>query len=525
MNDTGSFLFYSLILAFALGIFVRSFYTFGLPEVTWLIFISLVVALIQRRSEASPRSLLLFSLVIFAFALGVLRLEMSSWNITNPVLEDRLNQTVTLTGVVKREPDLRERTTHLYVEVEDSLVLVMTDRHSGDYFYGDKVEAKGKLEKPEAFETDLGREFNYPGYLLARGTSYTMSFAEVVVLEREQGSKFLNFIYEWKYKFMTRIESLLPEPQAGLSEGLLLGVKRALGEDLEETFRRTGIIHIVVLSGYNVMIVVTFVMYVLGYLFGRKLSSVFGISAIVLFAILVGLSATVVRASIMASLLLLVGLTGRVYLVLRGLMLAGLIMLIFNPFLLVFDTGFQLSFMATLGLIVAAGPVAERLQLVPTWFGAREFLTATLVTQLFVLPLLLYQIGEFSVVAVIVNVLVLPMVPVAMLLTFITGMLGLILPALALPLSYFTHLSLSYIVVVAEWFGSLPFASFVVPAFPFVLVPVSYGVIGYLVWHFWYREKEDDELAEWTIVEELEFIKQIDSDDKPESKSVPHFFR
>ena len=516
----GGIFFYTVTIAFAVGIFVRSLVTLGLPEITWLALISLVLMLVwSKRSEAPfARTLLIFCFALFAFALGALRLEIASWSEIDPVLESQVGTEVALTGVVVREPDVRERTTHLYIEVENSLVLVTTDRYTGEFSYGDLIKAHEVLEKPQSFETDLGRTFNYPGYLLARGTSYVLPFAEVEVLGGGEGNPFLAKIFDVKHRFMQKIEGLIPEPQAGLSLGLLLGVKRALGDELEEVFRETGIIHIVVLSGYNVMIVVTFVMYVLGWLFGRKLSTAFGVIAIALFAILVGLSATVLRASIMASLLLIVGLTGRIYFVLRGLMLAGFIMLLVNPYLLVFDTGFQLSFMATLGLILAAPFVTERLSAVPTWFGAREFLTATLVTQLFVLPLLLYQIGEFSVVAVIVNVLVLPMVPAAMLLTFITGLVGLIFPSLAPPLSFLTHLSLSYIVVVAEWFASLPFASFVVPAFPFWFVPIAYAILGYAVWRIFYKkETQADQLADWTIVEEKELRKKL--------LETPHFFR
>ena len=126
---------------------------------------------------------------------------------------------------------------------------------------------------------------------------------------------------------------------------------------------------------------------------------------------------------------------------------------------------------------------------------------ATLATQLFVLPLLLYQMGELSVVAVIVNVLVLPMVPVAMALTFLTGLIGLISTTLALPLAYTAHLSLSYIIGVAKWFGALPFASFSVPPFSFWFVPLGYVAVAALIWQL---NHESNTLRGWEIVEEVE---------------------
>lgn len=522
MNQNG-FIFYAVTISFALGIFTRSFFALGLPEIIWLLLLALAVAAAARTKSYSLRAnhLAVVGICIFLFALGALRFEFASWYKTNPDFETRVGETITVEGIVVREPSERANTTHLYVKTGDELLLVMVDRHVEKFAYGDKVRATATLKKPESFETDLGRTFNYRGYLLAQGVSYTMPFAEVEILEREQGNFLLAKIFAFKNVFMEKVESLIPEPQAGLSEGLLLGVKRALGADLEGVFRKTGIIHIVVLSGYNIMLVVIFIRYILGSMLGRRFGSLVSLLGVALFAIMVGLSATVLRASIMAGLLILLGFTGRIYLVLRGLTLAGFIMLLINPYLLAFDVGFQLSFLATLGLILVAPTLIERFSFVPShvYVNVREYLVATLATQLFVLPLLLYQIGEFSIVAVLVNVLVLAMVPVSMLLTFITGMVAFVSPALAIPFAFLDYLSLSYISGLASWFAELPFASFVVPPFPFYLVPLSYAAIGYLVWRFVYRQREADDLSDWTIVEEKEIIPEV------AIASTPHFFK
>lgn len=94
--------------------------------------------------------------------------------------------------------------------------------------------------------------------------------------------------------------------------------------------------------------------------------------------------------------------------------------------------------------------------------------------------------------AVIVNVLVLPMVPVAMLLTFLTGLVAFVSMSLAVPLAFVTHLSLTYIIVLAEWFALLPFASFTVPAFSFWLVPVGYAIIALFLWRNGIRKVQSD---------------------------------
>ncbi|MFT5037371.1 MAG: competence protein ComEC [Candidatus Azotimanducaceae bacterium] len=527
----GVALFYTAAIGFAGGILMRSFFDIGLPEIVWVLTVSLVLGVIwARRSEASSGPYLLMgSVFLFLFALGLLRFEYSSWHEINTFFESKLESEVALVGTIVREPDVRESNTHLYVAVDDELLLVTVDRYE-NASYGDEVTIEGVLAQPESFETDLGRTFNYLGYLRARGVNYVVKFGEVEVVGSGHGNYIFAGLLDFKHSFMRSIESLLPEPHVGLSEGLLLGVKRALGSQLEEVFRKTGIIHIVVLSGYNVMLVVMFVTYILAFLIPFRARIVFGLLAITAFALMVGLSATVVRASIMASLILVAKATNRTYMVIRALLLAGVIMLIINPYLLAFDTGFQLSFVATLGLIFVAPHLEKKLTLMPKTIGMREFLTATLATQLFVMPILLYQIGEFSVVSVLVNVLVLPMVPVAMLLTFITGLVGFVSSTLALPLSYLTYFSLEYILRVATFFADLPFASYIVPVFPFWVVPVSYGLIGYVLWKLWKREvepvevtteaattNESDELAGWVIEEEEVVRKRLAAEERSSS--------
>jgi competence protein ComEC len=506
----GSVLFYTIGIAFAFGIFSRSFFDIGYSEILLLFFLSLSTALLWRLRARRPASpLFLVSVALLCFALGVLRLETEERSIS--LIAPHVGEEVLFEGVITREPDERAATVHLYVTLDpqDERVLVTTDKYQ-QFQYGDRVAIAGTLAEPESFETELGRTFNYPGYLRARNVRYVVSFAEVEIIARGGGNQLLGYLFLGKGIFMESLERAVTEPAAGLGEGLLLGVKRALGEDLEEAFRRAGIIHIVVLSGYNVMIVAEAIMRLLSFFFLPRTRMLIGVAGIVTFALLVGLSATVVRASIMAILVLIARATGRIYAIVRALMLAGAIMLIINPYLLAFDPGFQLSFLATLGLIFLAPLFERRFGLFPTTLQIREFVTATIATQIFVLPLLLYLIGEFSVVAVIVNVLVLPMVPVAMFLTFVTGVAGTFIAPLATVLGFAAYLSLEYIIALAEFFAALPLATFRVPAFPFSVVVLAYAGITYLIYLAVTQSKEPememddtvDDLADWTIVEE-----------------------
>jgi|AntRauTorcE11897_2_1112592.scaffolds.fasta_scaffold01077_4 competence protein ComEC len=497
-------LFFGAVLAFALGVGVQTLIAIPSELILLGLIISLGVGVIWRRNhtQVSAPYLLLCSLLVCSFSAGLLRTEIASWSFGVSELESRVGDTISFTGTVVQEPKTSANTTQLQVSDSTDTLLVSADRYSAAE-YGDVVTVTGTLAKPQSFTTELGRTFDYPNYLKAKGVEYTISFADVDRIETGQGNRLLSSLLALKHAFMSQLEQVVPEPQVGLGEGLLLGVKQALGEDIENNFRRTGIIHIVVLSGYNVMLVVTFFMLVFSFFLSPRTRVVAGIIAIISFALLVGLSATVVRASIMAALLLVAQGFGRQYDVMRALFFAGAIMLFLNPYLLIYDIGFQLSFMATLGLLLITPHFESTIVTGAKKLQLKDFFFATLATQIAVLPLLLYHIGEVSIVAIVVNVLVLPVVPVAMLLTFATGMIAFLSLPIASLIGFFANLSLLYILFVAKWFAQLPFAAVAIPEFSAVGMGVLYAL---LISIFVYLKKRTvkNPTADWTVVVETE---------------------
>ena len=531
--------FYLIILSFASGIFVRSFFVFGWVAIVWLALLLLILFLwwYKNRFTQSASNLLVLIVVGAAFIGGVSRVELVTILEKPSVFTEQVGSKITLEGVVVAEPEITAKSTRLVVDVEGEKILVSADRYA-EVVYGDVVSFAGKLQKPESFETEFGRTFNYPGYLAVRGIFYTVSFANITVINQGKGNMVIANLLMVKKKFLQSIQLYIPEPEVGLGAGLLLGVKSSLGKDIEDAFRATGIIHIVVLSGANIMLVVIFVMYVLALFLPVRTRAVVGIVAIILFALLVGLSATVVRASIMATLLLAALLLSRQYVVMRALFFAGALMLLINPLLLVYDVGFQLSFLATLGLIIVAPQFELFLPGIPSLFKLKEYFLATIATQMVILPLLLYQIGQFSVVAVVVNMLVLPIVPLAMLTTFITGLVGLFIPPLATLLGVVAYGFLTYIIAIATWFASLPFAAVVVPEFPFVLMVIVYALLGFLVYRLLYRERaieakiDFSSTNDWIIVDEDEVSKGVNTKElahvtssTSQADAKPIFFR
>lgn len=507
--------FYTLLLSITSGIFLRSFFVIGWVETLWVLLVAVGLGLWWYRNRKAEKAhvVLITVLILSGLALGIGRYNVMLGTAPPYVLQAQIDVLGTYEGQVVREPELQSSSASLVVQIGRERVLVKTDRHT-NVQYGDTVRVTGTLALPETFITDTGRSFDYPGYLRTQGIGYMMSFTEVAVLDTTTGSPILRFLFTGKSQFINGLQAVLPEPQAGLGIGLLLGVKHTLGDELETIFRRAGIIHIVVLSGYNIMLIVGFVMLILARLFSLRVRVVIGVIAIVGFALVVGLGASVVRASIMATLGLVALFLGRRYAVLRALFLAGTVMVVVNPYILVHDVGFQLSFMATLGLLLVAPLLESKAGWLPTKFGFREFLLATVATQIAVLPILLYSIGEFSIIALVVNVLVLPVVPIAMLLTFCTGLISLGAPAVAVPFSVVTYGALGYIISTATIFSALPFAVVTVKVFPVWGIPVFYAGLALLVYLFWLRRtrvghvpllaSDSNSTKGWTVVEEKE---------------------
>jgi len=485
----------------SLGVGLSTIMTLPLAVAFFVTLLAVAVLVWRLRTRTSYNQLLRgVALLLIMMSIGMARVDYAASQFGQSPLSTLVGTDVSVEGIVVREPEQRSRTMHLYVEINETLVLVTTDRYTSVH-YGDIVTIDGTLSLPKAFTTDFGRTFDYLGYLKAKGVEYTVSFATVDVVGSAAPSQFMASLFTLKHEFIQRLEAVIAEPYAALANGLLLGMKEGLGESLERDFQKAGLTHIVVLSGYNVMLIVSFVTFLLAFVLPPRVRLVVGLVAIVSFALTVGLSATVVRASIMAALFLIAQTLGRSYDVLRALLIAGMVMVLINPYLLIYDVGFQLSFMATLGLILALPYFKAPGQPETIGLSIKGYFVSTIATQIAVLPLLMYHIGEVSIVSVLVNVLVLPMVPVAMFVSFIATLATFVFSPLAILVGATAQLTLGYIILVATVFANLPFATISLPSFSPFLVLVGYAVLGLLYYRLIHPPIVQP-LRGWTIIEE-----------------------
>jgi competence protein ComEC len=495
--DNAARWFYVGIGSFAAGVFLRSFADFGLSFPLFILLLGAVLGAYIFLAHKS-QTLLFIPLVCVAAGLGILRFDLADAFAPRHVLDAYLDMKVTLEGVVVDEPVHKERTQQLRVRVEsiensavgeEEVKILLLVETRPEYGYGDRLHISGVLKEPEPFETDNGRLFDYPAYLAKDGIFYQMLYPAVEFVDGGHGNPVKRLLFGFKEAFLSRVERVVPEPHAALLGGLVVGAQESLGDELLEDLRDVGIIHIVVLSGYNVTIVAEAIMRFTGVFLPRLAAIGLGALGIVLFAVMTGGSATIVRASIMALLVVLARATGRTYDITRALFVAGFVMIALNPTILVFDPSFQLSFLATLGLVYVAPIIEKHLHFVSTKWQLREVVVATIATQIFVLPLLLFQIGELSLVALPVNVLILAAVPVTMFLGFLTGIVGFAGTVLSLPFAYASYGFLAYMLGVVSLFSTIPFASLALPVFPAWGMFLLYG--GYVVFLTYVHRKKN----------------------------------
>ena len=338
------------------------------------------------------------------------------------------------------------------------------------YVFGQEISVAGSLSRPMNFSSNNGRSFDFQGYLSKDDVFYEIKSAQVTDISAGSSiqvsfwDRVTSWLYHIKHGFVTNLERTLGEPHAALAAGLVVGEKSALGADLLNDFRIVGLIHIVVLSGFNITIVGVAMRRMLSFL-PRIWGIVIGGVGIALFGVLVGGGATVIRSCFMAGMALIADLIHRDYSVERALGFAALVMLIQNPLILLHDPSFQLSFLATLGLILLASPIEKRLGWIPDKFGMRGTVASCFATQIFVSPFILYMMGQISIIGVVVNILVLPFIPVTMLAVFLTGSLGFLWAPLSVVASWFAHVLLSYELFMVEKFARIPFAAIYVPPF------------------------------------------------------------
>lgn len=278
----------------------------------------------------------------------------------------------------------------------------------------------------------------------------------VVGIERDSGVTLKGWLFALRSHFNETISRSLPAAEGGLASGLILGEKALITPEVTRQLQISGTTHIIALSGYNITIILGLFVY-----FEKKWSRLtkllVPIGFILAFVVMTGGAASLIRAAIMGFMPLLATYLGRESDSFIAILFSAAIMIIFNPFLALFDVGFQLSFAALAGMIYLA-PIISRL-----FTGFPKYLSGTLAettgAQLAAMPLLAYYFGSVSLISPLANLVILSLVPLGMLVAFAIGLAGMVWQGLANMVAIPSYVILHMINWLIAFFGSLPAAS------------------------------------------------------------------
>ncbi|MFZ5819167.1 MAG: ComEC/Rec2 family competence protein [Chloroflexota bacterium] len=449
--------------------------------------------------KISPSTLFLLSVSLVFFFLGGSRYQASQPKIDAFHIawyNDR-EYDVLVTGALAEPPDYRDTYTNLRIETEaidtgsgdlpvDGLLLARVYANE-IYEYGERVRIRGQLLTPPENE-----DFSYRDYLAGQGIHAYMSKTEVTHLPGNAGNPVKRMLYAFKDKALANIYLIFPDPEASLLAGILLGVDTGLPKDLQQAFKDTGTAHIIAISGFNIAIIAGLFFTMFSRVFGQARGSFFAILGIAVYTFLVGADAAVVRAALMGSLSLFARQFGRRNDGLNALLVSAAVMTLANPHT-PWDVGFQLSFFATLGLILYAEPFqgwAVNIIARYTNPGAAqkiasplsEYILLTLAAQLTTLPIMAWHFKRISLVSLVANPFILPVQPAVMILGGIAVLLSLVWLPLGGIAAFGAWPFVAYTIRLVETFDRLPHGVIVLGDFSLWLVVLFY--LALLTWTF-----------------------------------------
>lgn len=327
-------------------------------------------------------------------------------------------------------------------------IQVSTSRYP-QFDYGDKIKLTGVIKAPEG---------EFKNYYEKEGIAGTVSFPQIELISKNNGSPVKAALFKIKSFFESSFKKVLPFEQATFLSGLTLGSTAEFSDEFKEKLRLTGTTHLVALSGYNISIIIRYV----GGLFAawwitKKLKLPLSVLVVIGFVVMTGAEPSVVRAAIMAMILLLADQIGRAAHIPNVIAAVALVMVLINPKILAFDIGFQLSFLALVGILYLEPWLRKRFKAKdePGFFGWRTHFWTTTSAQLAVLPILIYHFGFVSPVSILTNVLLLEFIPVTMGLGFFIGFASIVSHWLAWTIALPAQAFLGYELGIIEIFSKL----------------------------------------------------------------------
>lgn len=475
------------ILAFFSGIGAGDALSINL---SWLLFIFILSFLLFFATIClgNKNSAAVVLVICVSFFIGIFRISVSAkaFDVNDIAFYRESGYELDFEGSVIQQPEIRNNAQYVLLESRAVIygnsrinvagkILVKVKKYPG-YGFGDYLVLKGEIKRPAEFE-----DFSYADYL-AKDQIYAVVYnPEITLVEKNRQIGFFAVIYWLKENIKSRVEALMPAPGASIAIGLLIGARASIPQNILDDFQKTGLTHILAISGYNITLIINIFALILKSR-GRRFRFWTTCLAIGVFAVLTGLSASVVRASLMGAFVVLSFYVGRKSDGLQMLLLSGFFMVAVNPAILLRDISFQLSFLSTLGLLLFLPVIEDYFNRLPKFIG--EGLAVTLAATFFTTPVILYNFDRLSLISPLANVIFLPLIPLIMLSSFCAVIVSILFSPMAYLISGITWIFLFLLVEGVGIIARIPFAMVEIPGFSWWMVFVYYGILLFVIRSF-----------------------------------------
>jgi competence protein ComEC len=415
------------------------------------------IYLFERKRKTVGLALSLFiSLFAFGITLGIVRVQFVQEKI--PYV---CESSCTFEAKIISSPESKDTYQTFVVTVmnesDDLYAVQLRAPLYPKYSTGETVRVTGKAKVPDVIYPHADeKSFDYTTYLHTKNIGSEMMFPKVDVIDIEAHTV-REYLGRWKELLVAKIDTYVAMPASTLATGMLFG-NSSMSKDLTQTFRVAGLSHIVVLSGFNIALVIAFTLFIFAFIplvVRIVLASLF----VVAFVAMVGGEASVLRATAMAFIALLSQLVGRAYVARQALVISLFAIVMFDPETLMHSVSLHLSFLATAGIVYLSEPIKKIVEKYLLRPSLVELVTTTSAAYFATVPYVMYTFGTVSVYALIANVLVLPLVPLAMLMSFVVIITSYFGESIALIVGSLDTALINIILFIAHAIERLPFAS------------------------------------------------------------------
>lgn len=495
MDMAKSKIFFTLALSFLAGVFGASFFVVEKSFLLVLLAGGIAVFAVNRKNR---KSWIVSALILF-FIIGAWRTSATFHNAKKGLAAGGSGPSE-FSAVVVGEPERSENYQKIIAENDEKEKILINADLYPVYDYGDKLSLKCILGEPKNYEDS---RFDYQMYLAKDKIYRVCNKPQIILVAKNKGNRIYSLIILIKNRFEEKLSNIFPDPEGAYLKGLLLGGSKRMPENIAAAFSKTGTTHTVAVSGYNVTIVAAFLMG-LGIFAGLWRQQVFSFAlvGIIFFILATGAPASAVRAGIMGSIVIWAMKEGRLANSENAILFAASAMLAINPLLLRYDAGFQLSFLATLG-IVYLSPVFEKyFEQVKSANIIKETVFLSIAAQIFVLPVILTNFENLSLISPLANLLILPAIPFIMFGGFAAGIAGFIFVPLGKLIGFVPYFFLKMELFIVQWLANLPWASLQIKNFGWMHISIYYILlIGFLFFH----QRKSPPAADLKDVEQEDF--------------------